>query len=574
MTDVSRFYNDVIEDVINGVKDELVEDGVDAQVLDELRKLWKAKLAETHVFDPEPTTTSAAQYLNLLQRSQLQVRPSITAPLNLSNPTIALPVRQLNAARVIAASGTEGGQTVVAASNLSTVRLAPQTNVGAQAQQLTNIASARTVRQPSTANNLINNLSGTVAAQLQPRGVLATGIQSGGAPQLAALPSGLTGHLVQIGQQTYLVPQSMINLRQPGTAQLPISQLVGATTSGAAPNGLTDSKSFPISDPSAFRQTQVDGGHDSDDEKFCDTPSTHHQTPNVSTPHRPGPSQLGADRSVNISDLEEDDDDDDDDFVAATPGLTPSSLRSPFQSHRRGGTPGDLNRRDAIFGGTPLMSAPPTPMTPASVASRPAVGDTSAWRRAGAGTTPAGSRPGPATSRKRRRRSSHTAGDTDTEPDDEFEDDDDDVGDDVELMTTATMTPADHTKEEEDDDEHIARKRSAAASSKESRSATQAEPLSSPTSQIGDAPEPQESGAEGDLLQDEEEEEDEEPLNSGDDVSDEEPEVLFESDNVVVCQYDKIHRSRNKWRFHLKDGIMAINGRDHVFQKALGEAEW
>lgn len=39
---------------------------------------------------------------------------------------------------------------------------------------------------------------------------------------------------------------------------------------------------------------------------------------------------------------------------------------------------------------------------------------------------------------------------------------------------------------------------------------------------------------------DEEAEEDEEPLNSGDDVSDEEPEVLFESDNVVVCQYDKV----------------------------------
>uniref|UniRef100_A0A183B6G5 Transcription initiation factor IIA subunit 1 n=1 Tax=Echinostoma caproni TaxID=27848 RepID=A0A183B6G5_9TREM len=76
------------------------------------------------------------------------------------------------------------------------------------------------------------------------------------------------------------------------------------------------------------------------------------------------------------------------------------------------------------------------------------------------------------------------------------------------------------------------------------------------------------------LDEEEEQEEDEEPLNSGDDVSDEEPEVLFESDNVVVCQYDKIHRSRNRWRLHLKDGIMAINGRDLVFQKAVGEAEW
>ncbi|KAA0191826.1 Transcription initiation factor IIA subunit 1, partial [Fasciolopsis buskii] len=76
------------------------------------------------------------------------------------------------------------------------------------------------------------------------------------------------------------------------------------------------------------------------------------------------------------------------------------------------------------------------------------------------------------------------------------------------------------------------------------------------------------------LDEEEEQEEEEEPLNSEDDVSDEEPEVLFESDNVVVCQYDKIHHSRNRWRLHLKDGIMAINGRDLVFQKAVGEAEW
>ena len=31
-----------------------------------------------------------------------------------------------------------------------------------------------------------------------------------------------------------------------------------------------------------------------------------------------------------------------------------------------------------------------------------------------------------------------------------------------------------------------------------------------------------------------------EPLNSGDDVSEEDPADLFETDNVVVCQYDKV----------------------------------
>lgn len=67
---------------------------------------------------------------------------------------------------------------------------------------------------------------------------------------------------------------------------------------------------------------------------------------------------------------------------------------------------------------------------------------------------------------------------------------------------------------------------------------------------------------------------DEDPLNSGDDVSNDESSEMFETDNVVVCQYDKITRNRNKWKFHLKDGIMNVNGRDYVFQKAVGDAEW
>jgi len=64
-------------------------------------------------------------------------------------------------------------------------------------------------------------------------------------------------------------------------------------------------------------------------------------------------------------------------------------------------------------------------------------------------------------------------------------------------------------------------------------------------------------------------------LCSDDDVSSEEdPTELFDTDNVVVCQYDKIHRTKSRWKFNLKVGIMSLNGRDHVFQKAVGEANW
>lgn len=93
----------------------------------------------------------------------------------------------------------------------------------------------------------------------------------------------------------------------------------------------------------------------------------------------------------------------------------------------------------------------------------------------------------------------------------------------------------------------------------------------------------------------EEGKEDPNPLNSGDDVSeDEEPTELFDTENVVVCQYDKvkfreketkrkrnidfdflqISRTKNKWRFTLKSGVMNIDGRDYVFNKATGDADW
>ncbi|XP_068042651.1 TFIIA-alpha and beta-like factor isoform X2 [Anomalospiza imberbis] len=66
----------------------------------------------------------------------------------------------------------------------------------------------------------------------------------------------------------------------------------------------------------------------------------------------------------------------------------------------------------------------------------------------------------------------------------------------------------------------------------------------------------------------------EDPLNSGDDVSEQDVADLFDTDNVIVCQYEKIHRTKNKWKFYLKDGVMSIEGKDHVFAKATGDAEW
>lgn len=72
--------------------------------------------------------------------------------------------------------------------------------------------------------------------------------------------------------------------------------------------------------------------------------------------------------------------------------------------------------------------------------------------------------------------------------------------------------------------------------------------------------------------------EDTDPLNSDDDLTEpgspDSNSDLFDTDNVIVCQYDKITRIKNRWKFHLKDGIMNINARDYLFSKANGDAEW
>ncbi|KAK0411315.1 hypothetical protein QR680_005597 [Steinernema hermaphroditum] len=79
-----------------------------------------------------------------------------------------------------------------------------------------------------------------------------------------------------------------------------------------------------------------------------------------------------------------------------------------------------------------------------------------------------------------------------------------------------------------------------------------------------------EGGEEGD-----EQVREEEPLNSDDDQSDDEDlETLFDADDVVMCQFEKVHRARQKWKFSLKDGVMQIHGKDYVFSKCSGEAEW
>jgi len=55
---------------------------------------------------------------------------------------------------------------------------------------------------------------------------------------------------------------------------------------------------------------------------------------------------------------------------------------------------------------------------------------------------------------------------------------------------------------------------------------------------------------------------------------DDEDEAEPDTDHLVLCQFEKVTRIKNKRKVNLKDGVMHLNGRDTLFHKATGEFEW
>ena len=58
------------------------------------------------------------------------------------------------------------------------------------------------------------------------------------------------------------------------------------------------------------------------------------------------------------------------------------------------------------------------------------------------------------------------------------------------------------------------------------------------------------------------------------DLDDEENEEDVETEHIILCQYEKVTRVKNKWKMQWKDGAMNLNGRDFLFSKASGDFEW
>eukprot|EP01083_Nonionella_stella_P012990 36686_1 len=66
---------------------------------------------------------------------------------------------------------------------------------------------------------------------------------------------------------------------------------------------------------------------------------------------------------------------------------------------------------------------------------------------------------------------------------------------------------------------------------------------------------------------------DSEELCSADDDSDVEDADL-ETEDIILCQYDKVMRKKDTWKIKFCDGIMKLDGKDHAFRKATGIFVW
>nr|GEX24620.1 transcription initiation factor IIA large subunit-like [Tanacetum cinerariifolium]GEX69609.1 transcription initiation factor IIA large subunit-like [Tanacetum cinerariifolium] len=70
-----------------------------------------------------------------------------------------------------------------------------------------------------------------------------------------------------------------------------------------------------------------------------------------------------------------------------------------------------------------------------------------------------------------------------------------------------------------------------------------------------------------------------EPLNENDDDDEDELDNVDEGEelnthHLILAQFDKVTRAKSRWRCTLKDGVMHINNRDILFNKATGEFDF
>lgn len=132
-----KFYKSVIDDVVNNVRELFLDDGVDEQVIQELKKLWEEKISETKALDHPSGSTSNTIVTNSKSNNSKKsaaaaaAAAAAVAAAAASNSTSAVTLNSLSAAAAAGASSsssTAGGQTSVIKSNPYHVKNGPLNN--------------------------------------------------------------------------------------------------------------------------------------------------------------------------------------------------------------------------------------------------------------------------------------------------------------------------------------------------------------------------------------------------------------------------------------------------------------
>ena len=99
---VSKLYKTVVEDVITNVKEAFLDEGVDEQVLLELKQLWDSKLSASKALEPPPSESDlvlgAGNVMMLPQPVQQQQSHQIQgagATIHVNNPQLAAQTQQI-----------------------------------------------------------------------------------------------------------------------------------------------------------------------------------------------------------------------------------------------------------------------------------------------------------------------------------------------------------------------------------------------------------------------------------------------------------------------------------------------
>jgi transcription initiation factor TFIIA large subunit len=63
-------------------------------------------------------------------------------------------------------------------------------------------------------------------------------------------------------------------------------------------------------------------------------------------------------------------------------------------------------------------------------------------------------------------------------------------------------------------------------------------------------------------------------LGPDDDDSDDDAAMAQETEDLVLCQFERVAHQKDQWKIVLKDGIIRVNKRDFVFSRAAGVFDW